>query len=619
MIDASFETQTVLDEQADPLLGSVIADRYRIEQMLGVGGMGTVYRAEHVRLRKPMAVKVLHRELTSNREVVARFEREAIAAARIDHPNVVTANDFGTLENGSFFLVLEYIDGQSLRDVLDKQVLEPVRELRIMRQMAEALSAAHDAHIVHRDLKPENVMLVELRGCRDIVKVLDFGIAKITSDDTRGAPQLTMLGSVFGTPEYMAPEQASGRAVDHRADLYALGIILFEMLSGRPPFVADDVIHVLGMHLRTPPPALPSGLPAGLNELVQELLAKDPAKRLQSAAELVTRIDRLLSQLDASSLPPGTNTRAEIASSPTILASEPSTVVATASPGGQPVSWRALAVQQVAFDKVRVPVWLLGAAAAGVVAGLGVLVVGLLIAVLVSAGSDTSSDSLPVPEAASVPSASGDPELDALAQAAAAADSQAIDKVEALVKSKPSALLYMALAKGKASQGKWAEALRAYEQALRLEPSRASDPQLIGHVREAAHRKDTAHAALTLASTLMGADGADLLYELWVGSKDASTKQLALGLFTGAQVQAKASPAVRIAFELRQAKTCTAIKTLLARAREHGDSRSLPVLEKLTVKRGCGVLGLGDCWGCMRGDSSLSEAIAAIRARASLR
>ncbi|MEO6418370.1 MAG: serine/threonine-protein kinase, partial [Polyangiaceae bacterium] len=227
------------------LIGTTLSGRYKIEKLLGEGGMGAVYQAEHTHMRKRLAVKVLHPEMSRLPEVVARFEREAMAAAHIDHPNVATATDFGKLEDGSFFLVLEFVEGESLRDVIAVGRLETGRALRILRQIAAALQRAHALGIVHRDLKPENVMLVNREGEPDFVKVLDFGIAKVqigeltagnVKESGPGQPLLTQAGMVYGTPEYMAPEQALGQPVDPRADIYSLGIIGYEMLAGVRPF-----------------------------------------------------------------------------------------------------------------------------------------------------------------------------------------------------------------------------------------------------------------------------------------------------------------------------------------------------------------------------------------------
>jgi serine/threonine-protein kinase len=286
--------------------GTLLAERYRIESLLGEGGMGAVYRAEHVHMHKAVAIKVLHPSMTSSPEVLARFEREAVAAAKIDHPNVAHATDFGRLPDGSFYLVLEHVPGESLRDVVGRGRLEPRRALGIARQIALAIGAAHAKGIVHRDLKPENVMLVQRDGAPDFVKVLDFGIAKVepTEGDASARP-LTRVGAVMGTPDYMPPEQALGQKVDLRADLYALGVILYELLAGRRPF-EGGVVTVMREHVTAPVPPLPEeilpNVDARAQGLIRELMAKSPESRPQSAEEVVARIDEILSS--ASPAPP---------------------------------------------------------------------------------------------------------------------------------------------------------------------------------------------------------------------------------------------------------------------------------------------------------------------------
>jgi eukaryotic-like serine/threonine-protein kinase len=275
------------------LIGTTITGRYLVEEVIGSGGMGTVYRAEHVHMKKTLALKVLHRELAAIEEVVARFEREAVAAGRIDHPNVARATDFGRLEDGSFYLVMEFVSGRGLSALIAEGPLAIERALRIALQIAAAVEAAHEAGIVHRDLKPDNVLLVEREDDPDAVKVLDFGIAKLELAETGPPSQLTRMGSVFGTPEYMAPEQAAGSAVDHRADLYALGVILYEMLEGRPPF-SGDVMGVLTSQLTEQPAALHESVPSDVRELVSSLLEKEPDRRVQTARAAIDRISSIL-------------------------------------------------------------------------------------------------------------------------------------------------------------------------------------------------------------------------------------------------------------------------------------------------------------------------------------
>jgi serine/threonine-protein kinase len=277
--------------------GTLVSDRYRITRVLGEGGMGIVYAAEHVLMRKEVAIKVLHAEMCSNPEVVARFEREAIAAAHIDHPNVAGATDFGRLGDGAFFLVLELLRGASLRDEVGKGAIPVERALRILRGIVSGVAAAHAKGIVHRDLKPENVMLIERDGTPDFVKVLDFGIAKVDAS-VSSSPQadgkvLTRIGSVFGTPEYMAPEQALGETVDARADLYALGVIFLEMITGKCPFTGTALSILRERILAEGPPDMSSVADPGARALVSRLLVRHPADRMQSASDLLAAIDAL--------------------------------------------------------------------------------------------------------------------------------------------------------------------------------------------------------------------------------------------------------------------------------------------------------------------------------------
>ena len=287
----------------DVRIGTVLSDRYRIDALIGEGGMGRVYSAEHIMMKKRLAVKVLRRELTTVPDVVARFEREAMAAANIDHPNVAAATDFGKLSDGSVFLVLEFVQGLSLRDEIAEGPMPLERALHIARQVAAGLGSAHTQGIIHRDLKPENVMLVERGGDKDFVKVLDFGIAKVpigeVSQEARKDHLITKAGMVFGTPEYMSPEQALGQPVDGRADLYSLGVMLFEMLAGSRPFSSSNPVGILGQQLANPPPSFAerapdAQVPPAVEQIVQRLLARDREQRFGRASELVSALDALL-------------------------------------------------------------------------------------------------------------------------------------------------------------------------------------------------------------------------------------------------------------------------------------------------------------------------------------
>ncbi|HEY7372697.1 MAG TPA: serine/threonine-protein kinase [Polyangia bacterium] len=237
----------------DPLIGKVLSDRYRIVRKIGEGGMGAVYQAEHALIEKKIALKILFQDLTRRPDLIARFLQEAKSASRIGHENVIDISDFGQSPDGLVFIAMEYLDGQDLGKLLRKNgAMSWERARPILMQIAKGLRAAHGNGIIHRDMKPENVYLVQREGRPDFVKVLDFGIAKIVNDDA-GGPALTQTGMIFGTPEYMSPEQAQGSPPDHRVDIYAVGCIMYHMLTGSVPFTADNFMGILTKHLLEAP------------------------------------------------------------------------------------------------------------------------------------------------------------------------------------------------------------------------------------------------------------------------------------------------------------------------------------------------------------------------------
>jgi serine/threonine-protein kinase len=283
---------TVDASGADPLRGRVVGANFRLDELIGAGGMGSVYRAEQLSLGKAVAVKILHQELMTDEVVVKRFEREARSASRLEHPNVVQIIDYGQdRENKVLFIAMELLAGRDLGQTITEDGPMPLpRVVRIMGQVLSALEEAHLQRVIHRDLKPANIMLVERRGEHDLVKVCDFGIAKATGLIGGSSPgfnsMLTARGLVCGTPEYMAPEQARGEEVDGRTDLYAAAVILYQMVTGEVPFTASSPVAVLSQHLDHAPPP-PSrkrpDLPHALDQLILDGLAKDPAERPQNA------------------------------------------------------------------------------------------------------------------------------------------------------------------------------------------------------------------------------------------------------------------------------------------------------------------------------------------------
>jgi len=288
---ADFDIESVPIDRRGPLTGKLLEQRYLIKEKLGVGGMGVVYRAEHTLMRKEMAVKVLLPQYGNFEGIKKRFHREAQSSSRLDHPGITHINDFGETEDGLLFIAMEFLSGKSLTDIIKEEApLEMERAVRISMQLCLALDHAHSEGVVHRDLKPDNVMIVEKGDRDDLIKVLDFGIAKITQGDG-SADALTEVGMVFGTPEYLSPEQAAGQTADARADLYSLGVIMYELLVGSRPFKGPTKLELIGKHIHEEPQPMRKRapdlkIPAELDDVVLHLLAKRPQDRIQSAAEL---------------------------------------------------------------------------------------------------------------------------------------------------------------------------------------------------------------------------------------------------------------------------------------------------------------------------------------------
>ena len=330
----------------DPLIGTLIAGRFQIDEMIGQGGMGKVYRARHLALDRVVCLKMLKPALLEDPTLVGRFEREAKAASRLNHPNGISVLDFGRNEaDGSLYIVMEYVQGKDLRIVLrDEWPLPETRLCNIMAQVLAALAEAHAHNVIHRDLKPENIMVEQRRDQADFVKVLDFGIAKILDSDV---PGLTRNDVVCGTPQYMAPEQATGSALDQRCDLYAVGVILYQMATGHLPFDGQNSMEVLTKHVNEQPvpprkrqPDAP--ISEAMEALILRALEKDPAHRPQTAEEF-----RLLLQAI-----PQQDAAARLAGPTTIPASEPvpePAAVAAPPPSPRKGRWVAIAAGAVAL------------------------------------------------------------------------------------------------------------------------------------------------------------------------------------------------------------------------------------------------------------------------------
>ncbi len=290
------------------LVGQVVADRYHVVKKLGEGGMGQVYLAEHVKMGRRSAIKVMNPSMVHDPDAVARFNREASNASRITHPNVCAIYDFGETPDGLIYLAMEFIEGEPLTDLLEREgALSVGRATGIFLQTAEALQAAHDLGIVHRDLKPDNIMLSRRKGGGDTVKVVDFGIAKAVGGDEAGQ-KVTKTGLVVGTPEFMSPEQLSGDTLDGRSDLYSLALVFYRMLSGKLPFEATTVQETMIKRLTDEPTKLAEArpdlsFPAGLQPVLDTALARTPMERYQTVAKFAADIAAVTGRPVTSAVP----------------------------------------------------------------------------------------------------------------------------------------------------------------------------------------------------------------------------------------------------------------------------------------------------------------------------
>jgi predicted Ser/Thr protein kinase len=288
---------------ADPNLGREIANQFRILEKIGSGGMGAVYKAEQPDMRRFVAIKILHPRYLSRADLVSRFRREARAMSHLAHPNTAKVFLYGQLEDGACYFAMEYLEGKNLAQTVRAEgPMDAARAIHIMVQACGALEEAHVKGIVHRDLKPENIFLTNLGGIADFPKVLDFGLAKVTEREMRpGSLILTQEGMVFGTPEFMSPEQARGEKLDGRSDIYSLGVILYELLTGKLPFDAAQPMEFIQKHIKEPPIPLSRRapnreFPPGLWEAIAKALAKDPAQRHQSANEMAQALKDVLTR-----------------------------------------------------------------------------------------------------------------------------------------------------------------------------------------------------------------------------------------------------------------------------------------------------------------------------------
>lgn len=551
--------------------------------------MGCVYLAEHIAIRRPLALKLLHPEVEGIDGISERFQREAFAIGRVDHPNCVNVSDFGQLEDGTLYMVLEVLDGLPLFDLLGTTPrLGWKRSLHIARHVLSALAYAHEAGIVHRDVKPENVILVEQDGDSDFAKILDFGIAKLfdDADAEAGSPGLTQLGVTIGTPTYIAPEQAFGQPVDARADIYALSVMLFEMIAGAPPFEAEEVLTLLTMHATAEVPPIRevaprARVPSDVEAMIRKGLEKKREDRIQSAPEYIAQIDALLGR--------------------TSLAPEP-----TALNDGLNVSERVSWVEGVrakAQDARRTLAPVVARAVTEVQAipkrrsrkdilGVGTMVVALLTVLLVAFGS-SGPDYLPTRTHLPLVSPKHGPEAETAAgmleqgqpkEAAAYLRSQG-----SKVRKEPYAQLVLGHAHATAQRN--VEALQAYDRAIALEQSLSKDKLLRTNLDLMLAKNDprVTDAALNLLGVLVreADDGAaeDQLVRMASSDKNLKTRQRAMVVADEADLGSQVDRFNSYVLDLEQGNSCADRKDSVANLRALGDKRAIPALRRAQSRK----------------------------------
>ncbi|MDI3281908.1 serine/threonine protein kinase [Polyangium sp. 15x6] len=661
-------------DRARGMIDRVISDRYRIRELIAMGGMGAVYRGEHLLLKKRIAIKILHPETENLPELVKRFEREAIAGAHIQHPNVASATDFGKLPDGSYFLVIEYVKGKTLHQLLQDGPLPPRRAARLTRQLASALDAIHRLDIVHRDLKPRNIMVVD--GPAETVKIIDLGLAKVKVNELSAGDRerqdsrasigdedeygtLTVAGTIFGTIAYLSPEAADGMdAVDARSDLYALGLMFYEMLSGKHPFTAVNPVELFMQHRFQPPLAISERcpgvtVPAPLEAVARKLLEKVPANRYQTGQELAAAIDEALWEMgppaegedDAPPMSEGYEGEASMRTSvpsmrPPALSQRPPPVTPSQRPPvpsqrpaaptlpsegaeapvskpvakpilplAQPLTTEPVeekAAEAPAVDKIELteaPAPAVQKKKKSSAATVLTVVVGVALgcgaayAALVMQKRNATTSVAPqatVTATATAPAAPKPP-------APAATPAEAIPAATASAAPEPAASA--AVPASTLSAADIDEAKKKFKNAFRFQDWRGASrvvidlgkaapeafkdrefSQLVQGLAIQLSRENADTELLELFANDLGSDGLDMLYAFVEGQGKAPIAVAATKLLQDEKRLAKASPAMRIALDLRNA-ACVDKLALLDRAQKDGDFRARLVLE--TLGRAC--------------------------------
>lgn len=617
---ASGVTQAAEGSGADRLLASggtdlqgvILSERYRVGECLGEGGMGTVWRAEHILMKKTVAIKVLHQDIVGHGEAVERFRREAQAAAHIDHPNVCVATDFGEMPERGFFLVMEYLQGFTLDVALARAGrFSPKRAIHIIDQVLSALEQAHQLGVIHRDLKPENIMLVERDGDPDFVKIMDFGIARVPMAEEQDDARLTRVGRIYGTPMYMSPEQASGETgIEARSDLYTVGAILFEMLSGTRPFVETSSAKLMAMHMTEPAPSLrlrvpEARLPRRLNRLVRRMMAKDPDERPASAKEVRSELARINQSGD---------TESWFSVARDVVDASSRAVQRAALPLRPHVQQaRAWGMKNPLAQKL-------------ILAGLALLLLSIPLATLVFSSQKSTADidpqSLQQQEQSLAEARSAyleQKQATKLINALAMGDPEgALARIDALrAEHGEHAHLHFLSARAHMMNEQPAIALEHYRQAIDAEPRYASVRRVIDDLLEqfrAGSPDAQAIAEELLIHTIPAPQSNQYLSQMARMGEGSSLRSRARGALEKAGRLDELDAWNQASIELRFAQGCSAHRDAIEKIVQAADPRGLEVLyyydERPTT--GCGRNKREDCYGCIRQD--LEDAIFALPA-----
>ncbi|MCR9162441.1 MAG: protein kinase domain-containing protein [Nannocystaceae bacterium] len=624
----SLPARDIRASASEELVGQTLSERYRLDALLGHGAMGAVFKAYHLGLKKDVALKLLHPELTANDEMVARFDREATTISRLDHPNCVRVMDFGSTEDDRRYLVMEHLQGRDLAEHI-VEPMPPFRVVGLVQQVLEGLAHAHAQGLVHRDIKPENIFVVD-DDAGERVKLLDFGIAMVTHGE--GASRLTQAGVVFGTPHFMSPERARGDKVDARSDLYAVGVVMYSMLAGELPFEDEDALALLRRQISEAPPPLPEAIPASLRKFVMQLLEKDPEQRFPDAPAAIAALRRAASPTNP---PPAAASQGE----PVAANHHTPTRALETAPNSKAPSE---ADTPAAAPDER-PRWLLPALGIG-----GLALLGLLVAAwpsgddepkaAPSSAGDPAADEADTPNDGAQPPPAADDGGSLPAEAEAAEEPEraleaTLESIDALIESKkydaakitigPLLEVYaeepgihwrmgkVLVALGRRANAK--EALESYRSALALDPALLEDDAFADTfwdlLDDPRHRSRSAEIAIEL----LGASGHERLAR-WVNVQKAplpySTRRAATKHLRAANEGARINAPLQTALDLWQASSaeapCDAFGAALEAATSHPDSYLLGTLNKVNVPTTASEDGAVECPG-------LAEALTSAR------